>query len=151
MDVSIERLADLPSDSLAPLVAESEQTGEHFVRRLADEWTTGTNRFDKPGEVLFAAWTAGELVGVCGLNIDPYAADRRVGRVRHLYVLAELRRLGIGRQLVAAVIASAQGRFALLRLRTDSVEAAAFYERLGFRRRVGLPDCTHTLELQINA
>jgi GNAT superfamily N-acetyltransferase len=75
----------------------------------------------------------------------------QVGRVRHLYVLTEFRRLGIGRQLVQAVVASAQSRFGSLRLRTETLEAAAFYERLGFRRRVGVPDCTHTLELEIKA
>jgi GNAT superfamily N-acetyltransferase len=150
MAVIIERLADLPPDSLAALVAESERAGERFVRRLADEWATGVNRFDKPGEALFAAGAAGRLVGVCGLNIDPYAADGRVGRIRRLYVLAEFRRLGIGRRLMAAVLAAAQGRFTSVQLRTESPQAAAFYERLGFRRRAGVPDCTHALELESN-
>jgi GNAT superfamily N-acetyltransferase len=143
MNVIIERLPDLPLDSLAPLVVESEQAGWRFVRRLSDEWAAGANRFDQPGEALFAARVGERLVGVCGLNIDPYAADRWVGRVRHLYVLAEFRRLGVGRRLVEAVVASAQGRFASLRLRTESAEAAAFFERLGFRRRLGTPDYTH--------
>jgi GNAT superfamily N-acetyltransferase len=137
MDVIIERLPDLPLDSLAPLVVESEQAGWRFVRRLSDEWAAGANRFDQPGEALFAARVGERLIGVCGLNIDPHAADRWVGRVRRLYVLAEFRRL------VEAVLASAQGRFASLRLRTESVEAAAFFEQLGFRRRLGMPDYTH--------
>ena len=29
---------------------------------------------------------AGEIVGVCGLNIDPYLGDACVGRVRNVYV-----------------------------------------------------------------
>jgi GNAT superfamily N-acetyltransferase len=146
MDVIIERLTDLPPDSLAGLVAESEQTGWRFVRRLSDEWAAGANRFDKPGEALFGARIAGRLVGVCGLNVDPYAADRSIGRLRRLYVLADFRRLGVGRRLVEAVLASARGRFASLRLRTESAAAAAFYERLGFRR-VGYADCTHVVPL----
>ena len=34
----------------------------------------------------------GRLVGVCGLNVDPYLDDPSVGRVRHLYVLVAARR-----------------------------------------------------------
>ena len=56
-------------------------------------------------------------------------------------------RLGVGRRLVRAVVAAARGRFGSLRLRTESREAAAFYEGLGFRP-VCRPDCTHTLELK---
>ena len=55
----IERLQDLPSDALGALVAESEEAGVRFVRRLLDEWTRGANRFDRPGEALFAARVAG--------------------------------------------------------------------------------------------
>jgi GNAT superfamily N-acetyltransferase len=150
MDVIIEQLVDLPLDDLAALVAESEPAGMRLVRRLADEWAAGVNRFDWPGEALFAAWADGRLVGVCGLNIDPYAANQRIGRVRRLYVLSAFRRLGIGRRLVEAVLEAAQGRFASLRLRTGSPEAAAFYEGLGFRRRIGMPDCTHSLEFETN-
>jgi GNAT superfamily N-acetyltransferase len=148
MDVAVERLTHLPSDALAALVADSEQAGWRFVRRLAGEWATGANRFDGPGEALFGAWAGGRLVGVCGLNVDPYAADPAVGRIRHLYVLAEFRRLGVGWRLVQAVMGSARGVFASLRLRTESPQAAAFYERLGFRRQVGVPDCTRALDLE---
>jgi GNAT superfamily N-acetyltransferase len=63
---------------------------------------SGTNRFNKRGEAIFAASAAGALIGVCGLNVDPYASDPRVGRVRHLYVLSGFRQLGVGRQLVEA-------------------------------------------------
>ena len=58
------------------------------LRGCHEEWRTGTNRFDRPDEALFGAWAKGQLVGVCGLNIDPYRGDDRVGRVRHLYVLS---------------------------------------------------------------
>jgi GNAT superfamily N-acetyltransferase len=147
MDVIIEQLVVLPFDDLAALVAESEQAGMRFVRRLANEWAAGANRLDRPCEALFAAWADGRLVGVCGLNVEPYACNPQLGRVRRLYVLAEFRRLGVGTRLVTAVVALARGRFASLRLRTDSPTAAVFFERLGFCRRTAIPDCTHTLEL----
>src|SRR5947209_17682817 len=110
MDVTVERLTELPPHALAELVAESERGGWRFVRRLADEWADGTNRFDRPGEALFGARAGGRLVGVCGLNIDPYATDAAIGRVRHLYVLADFRGRGVGGRPVRAVVAVARGR-----------------------------------------
>jgi hypothetical protein len=83
----IERLSELPSEGFGPLVAESEQAGLRFVRRLAEEWAGGRNRFDRPGGACFAALVDGRMVGVCGLNVDPYAAEPGVGRVRHLTAL----------------------------------------------------------------
>ncbi len=146
----IERLNGSPADRLDALVAESEASGLRFVRRLVEEWVSGANRFDKPGEVLFVARTAGDVVGVCGLNVDPYAAGQDVGRVRHLYVLSAYRRLGVGRRLVTEVIEVARSRFDSLHLRTENPGAARLYERLGFRR-VGAGDDTHVMELSRTA
>jgi ribosomal protein S18 acetylase RimI-like enzyme len=58
------------------------------------------------------------------------------------------RRRGVGGRLVASVIEAARGRFDHLRLRTHNPEAAALYERLGFRRRDDVADCTHVMELR---
>jgi GNAT superfamily N-acetyltransferase len=140
----VERVQPATLDCLTPLVADGERHGVRFVRRLADEWATGANRFDRPGEGLFMAWIEQDVVGVGGLNIDPYAMTREVGRVRHLYVLAAHRRAGIGERLVRAIVDAASGRFEILRLRTSNPEAARLYERLGFAR-VDADDCTHTL------
>jgi GNAT superfamily N-acetyltransferase len=146
-EFSVIRLHDLPPDRLAGLVAESERDGLAFLRRLVAEWESGDNRFDRPGEALFAAVGDGRVVGVCGLNTDPYLTTGRVGRVRHLYVAAECRRRGIGTKLVAAVMLAAQGAFDRLRLRTESESAARFYQSLGFQPCAGEPACTHVLEL----
>jgi GNAT superfamily N-acetyltransferase len=81
------------------------------------------------------------------LNVDPYAAEPNVGRVRHLYVLEARRRLGVGRRLVAEVIQASRGRFDVLRLRTGNPAAAQLYESVGFRRRADVADCTHVMEL----
>jgi ribosomal protein S18 acetylase RimI-like enzyme len=144
--IHCERLDDLTSPDVAVLVAESEQAGLSLVRRLVDEWGNGANRFDRPGEALFGAWVDGRLVGVCGLNVDPYAGDARVGRVRHLYVLNASRRLGVARALMAKVLAAARDRFDTLRLSTRNPAAARLYEALGFHP-VAQRDCTHRLEL----
>jgi GNAT superfamily N-acetyltransferase len=151
MEIAFARLFDLPADAFSPLVAESEREGWRFVRRLADEWAAGTNRFDRPGEALLAAWVDGALVGVCGLNADPYAGDPAIGRVRRLYVLREFRGRGVGNLLVQAVLQSARTRFRSLHVRTESAAAGRLYERLGFVPAVGVPDCTHILVLGTSA
>lgn len=143
----IERVRAAPGDRLGTLVTESEQQGFAFVRRLVDEWAGGTNRFDRPGEVLFVARVGGDVVGVCGLTVDPHADDPKIGRVRHLYVLVSYRRSGIGEQLVADVVEAARGRFDRLHLRTTNLTAARLYERLGFRRTAEGRDRTHVLDL----
>ena len=145
--MDFEHFRDLQWDAVEALVVESEGVGLGFLRRLVDEWASGRNRFDRPGEALFGAWMDGHLVGVCGLNVDPYGASPSVGRVRHLYVLTVHRRLGVGRRLVAEVIRVAAGRFDRLRLRTHNPAAARLYEALGFRP-ADEADCTHAMEVR---
>ncbi len=143
----IEELQELPLDRVRDLLADSEAAGSRIVRRLVDEWADRTNRFDRRGEALFGAWAGGRLVGVCGLTVDPYAGDDRVGRVRHLYVLTPSRRLGVGRQLMTEIIDRAGRRFDLLRLRTNSAAAARLYVAMGFRACAGSDQVTHVLDL----
>src|SRR5262245_38383084 len=116
MKLAIERIDELPLDQLQPLIEESVRDGFRLVRRLADEWEDGTNRFARPGEILLTARRAGRLVGICGLNVDPYVSDARIGRVRRLYVEVNERRRGVGKALVSAIIAEARRSFDLLRL-----------------------------------
>ena len=145
---SIERVNELAPGCLDALLAECEQAGSLIVRRLVDDWASGANRFDRSGEALFAAGIEGRLVGVCGLNVDPYSAEPGLGRLRHLYVLSAYRRRGIGRQLVAEVITAARGRFDHLRLSTGNSVAARFYERMGFRSAEAA-HCTHVLDVNV--
>ena len=147
MRAAIERVIDAPAERLGALLAESERQGFRFVRRLMEEWESGANRFDRPGEVLFVARVGDEVVGVCGLNVDPHADDPAIGRVRHLYVRVSHRRSGIGEQLVADVLEAARGRFARLHLRTTDLTAARLYERFGFRRTGEGRDRTHVLDV----
>lgn len=147
MPAAIERVAGPLPRGLAGLVAEADRAGVSLVRRLVEEWEAGANRFDRPGELLLAATIDGHLAGVCGLNVDPYAKDDAVGRVRHLYVALACRRSGVGRQLVTAVVEAGRGRFDRLRLSTGNPDAARLYTRLGFRETPGIEHCTHVLEL----
>jgi GNAT superfamily N-acetyltransferase len=120
-------------ERLAPLNAEADGDGYRFVARLVDDWASGSNRFDQPGERLIAAVREGLLLGVCGLNHDPYTRQSGVGRLRHLYVCRSGRRSGIASALVRQLLEEARGIFTIVRLRTTP-EAALFYDRLGFGR-----------------
>ena len=102
--IAIERIASLPIDRLSALVTEADATGFHALSRLLSEWQSGVNRFDQRGEALFIATDDRRVVGVCGLNRDPYLSDPTVGRIRHLYVALDHRRKGIGTQLIRAVM-----------------------------------------------
>jgi GNAT superfamily N-acetyltransferase len=146
MVTAIDRFSEPGADCLAALVEESERHGVRFVRRLVDEWASGANRFDGPGEALFVARIAGQVVGVCGLNVDPYAARPAIGRIRHLYVVLAYRRCGVGEALVREIVKAARGRFERLRLSTTNPAAARLYERLGFRPEA-VEHCTHAMEL----
>lgn len=124
------------------LKEESRLEGYWMLVRLADGWASGRNKFLKRGEALFGAWHGRELVGVCGLNIDPYFESRDQGRVRHLFVSARHRGTGLGRMLVETVIDRARRYFAVLNTRAPQ-EAFVFYERLGFHRVEGEEFVTH--------
>jgi len=132
MEIRIEQATALRAE-LDPLVAEAGADGHRFMCRLRDEWASGSNRFDMPGERLMVARSGDRLVGAGGLNRDPYARAAGIGRLRHLYVARDARRQGVGASLVRSILAGARAHFTLIRLRTDSAEAAAFYARLGFQ------------------
>jgi GNAT superfamily N-acetyltransferase len=151
MEIEIQAVTSLPLEELAPLVEESESEGFFPLGRLVRAWQSGENRFDQPGEALFVARREERIVGICGLNRDPYLSDPQTARVRHLYVAITARGSGVGGQLVRAVIQAARGPFTRLRLRTDCPIAARFYRSLGFLATPDDPTSTHAMELSAAA
>ena len=142
---TIVRVRDLKLDALKELRAQSSAEGFSFIERLCEEWASGANRFDAPGEALFLAVNDGQVVGVCGLNCDPYARNPLIGRVRRLYVSRANRHCGIGGALLEAVVACARGHFNLLRVRTEAADD--FYTAQGFRRVASDAEVTRVLQL----
>jgi GNAT superfamily N-acetyltransferase len=129
------------------LAAAAGAEGHGFIARLATEWASGHNRFDHPGERLIAVRDGGALAAIGGVNRDPFLADPRVARLRHVYVHPDWRRQGIGALLARELIATARtAGFARLRLRTANPAAARLYEALGFAT-IAEPDATHGLVL----
>ncbi|WP_445679657.1 GNAT family N-acetyltransferase [Radicibacter daui] len=136
-----------PDDpGFAALLADCTADGNRIATRFAENWRSGANRFDRPGELLLSAHLGGRLAGFCGRNIDPYAGDPSAGRVRHLYVSSANRRHGIGSALVRAVIDGAERYFRHLNTRAPDT-AFAFYEALGFQPVAGEETVTHRLML----
>lgn len=84
----------------ASLKAQSVEEHYNMLRRLEANWLSGENRFDLPGEKLLGVFAREELVGIGGLNRDPFSADERAGRIRHLYLSPAWRGKGAGQQLL---------------------------------------------------
>nr|WP_239454474.1 GNAT family N-acetyltransferase [Bacillus suaedaesalsae] len=120
--------------NLDALIKESEQEGHRFVTKLVRQYVSFENRFDQKGEVLYVATLNDEVVGVCGLNKDPYNEATDIGRLRHLYVLSPYRNLGIARKLLEQIKEEATSTFSIMTLRTSNPVADRFYTRNGFTR-----------------
>jgi len=150
LNIRLERIVELPDD-FARLVELSLAEDFLAMQRLRDDWNSGVNRFNEPGEVAFEARIGSRLIGICGLNRDPYSMSPKIGRVRHLYVDPEFRRRGVGRMLVSRIIECAKRHFSSLRLRTLRADADQFYVTLGFHRVSDRVDVTHELRMPVNA
>jgi GNAT superfamily N-acetyltransferase len=85
-------------------------------------------RFDRPGEVLLAAYSDGVLAAIGGITIDPIVPDAL--RMRRFYVRPAFRRTGIGGEIAQALLKSARS----IRVVTlnAAVESVPFWEALGF-------------------
>lgn len=91
---------------------------------------------DEAKEVVFGAWEAGALVGLAGLSFEPREKARHKATLFGMYVDAQYRSLGLGRQLVAAALDYARSRNGtqLVQLTVTEGNAAAtgLYMSLGF-------------------
>jgi GNAT superfamily N-acetyltransferase len=143
--ISIQKI-QLPVPGIEALHAEAQSESYDFIETLVEEWSTGENRFDAPGEALCGYVEHGLLVAVGGLNCDPFAGRPEIGRIRRVYVRPAWRNQGIGRALVTALVDQARTHFRSVRLRAENAGAARLYERMGFVP-IENPDATHILLL----
>jgi GNAT superfamily N-acetyltransferase len=146
-ELTVVRLDTLSAAEMRPLLDEGLRQGFRFVQTLLDEYESGANRFDSEGAALFGVYDGEMLVGVGGVQRDPYLNRVDVGRVRHVYVLNEYRRQGAGKRLLDALIEHAGEHYTLLTLRTPTAAASAFYEAIGFAHETVIPEATHSLKL----
>ncbi len=145
--ITIRPVEALMLSNLRPLLDESLVEGYGFVQKLWDDYESGKNRFDTGGAILLGVFDDDHLVGVGGVQGDPYLKRADVGRIRHVYILHAYRRQGVGKRLLEELIQHAQAHFSLLTLRTQTQSAAAFYVASGFDDQPVFPEATHFLRL----
>lgn len=131
--MTIKEISKLP-DGFEALLDESVAQNFNFLKKMQEEWISGKNQFNKNGERAFAVFDGNILIGIGGLNIDPYLPNDQIGRVRHLYILSTYRKNGAGKLLMNEIIKTAKLYYPKLRLKTDTAIAAKFYESLGFAK-----------------
>jgi ribosomal protein S18 acetylase RimI-like enzyme len=90
----------------------------------------------RPHDVVLGAFDGAELVGLCGMSVDPRAKTRHRGRVFGMYVPRERAGHGIGARLVDGIVVHAQRCGALdslvLTVTASNAGARRLYERHGF-------------------
>lgn len=128
--IQIIRVSELDEVLIAHLIEESLSQIFRFVERLFQENSSGVNNFDKPGEALFAALLNSRVIGIGGLNQDPYLNDPNIGHLRHLY---------------GQIIHEARRHYRLLTWRADMLSSTRFYQVLGFKTEPNWAHTTHHL------
>ena len=147
--MQIRQIRDLPP-GLDELARAATDEGHQHVARLIGDFKTGANRFDAPGEALFACFEAERPVAVGGLNRDPYLQASQAhpgGRVRRVYVHPDHRRAGVGARLIKTIESHAAKHFDRLQLFTSSCQAGRFYRALGFERVAAAEKVSHAKRL----
>jgi GNAT superfamily N-acetyltransferase len=131
--IRIEQVVGSLPPALTPLAAQARSEGFRHLDRLIADWEAGALRFDRPGEVLLAAYTGPDLVGVGGLTVEDSLPD--AFRVRRVYVGPACRHRGVGRLLVETLLRRVPT--VAVTLNAGNTDAASFWEKLGFARHPG--------------
>lgn len=147
MTLIIKTLDDPLSADFASLAVAAEGEGFAHMRRVIDEWTEGTNRFDKAGEKLLCVYDEGLLVAVGGINHEFSRADWL--RMRRFYVLPQHRGKGVARLLATQLIEHARNHTTTITVHAgvhaSDERAGLFWQAMGFRPLVR-EQYTHILE-----
>lgn len=140
------RIESIDAYDWAEILRESQAEGHNMVNRLLTDFYAGINRFDAPGEALYAHFSGQVLVAIAGLNREMDQSFPRSGRIRRLYVVPSYRGGGLARALVGELELRAASHFDKLTVNVGKLNARGFYERLGFTA-VQRPRITHIKEL----
>ncbi|MEO0900286.1 MAG: GNAT family N-acetyltransferase [Bacteroidota bacterium] len=143
--LEITLVHQIPFPGFSELKEQSKLEGYRFVIRLEREWESGQNTYNQAGEGLFKVVAHHQIVGVGGINHDPYSNDRKIGRIRRFYILPSWRNQGIGTALLEHILRTKGSEYAMIQLRTDSELGSKFYERNGFSKVEHKAHYTHQL------
>ena len=140
VSVQIRRLE--PTDADAALFQEirlealgkaSEAFGSTFEREAGQPLSWFRNRLTT--STMFGAFDGPEIVGMAGLLVGEGQKEAHKGRLISMYVCPKARRIGVGQQLVEAVVTEARQRVELVQLSVvhGNEDARRLYLRLGFQ------------------
>ncbi|MBW3494366.1 MULTISPECIES: GNAT family N-acetyltransferase [Bacillus] len=114
------------------LVQESKEEGFNFLIKLINEYESKRNTFSKTGECLYGIFRGDTLIGIGGLNQDPYTKDNKIGRLRRFYISKDYRRIGLGKLLLKQLLRHAEKYFHVVVLHSDTKQGDEFYSANGF-------------------
>ncbi|MDA1653693.1 GNAT family N-acetyltransferase [Bacillus cereus group sp. TH150LC] len=134
-DIHIQQIEDLMIYEHEYLVQESKDEGFYFLIKLISEYENKINTFNKTGECLYGIFHGEKLIGIGGLNEDPYTENNKIGRLRRFYITKDYRRIGLGNLwnlLLKRLLYHAEKYFKVVVLHTDTKQGDAFYIANGF-------------------
>ena len=133
MNITIHKAEQLPAQ-ITELAKQAQKEGFQLIDQLIEEYESGKNRFDQPGEFLLFVYDDEKLIACGGLNQqwNENEIDARIGRVRRFYVLPKYRKHGVGKQLLQHLEKNARANFSALCLNTDTKSAANFYQKQNY-------------------
>lgn len=125
----IEQLTALPSQ-ITDLRAEALAEGFDHIDALYQQWQDRRILFERPGEMLTAAFIENELAGIGGITED--FIDSSFLRMRRFYVRPHFRRHGVGKAIASYVLDRAMKHSRPMVLHTDTDRGVAFWQAMGF-------------------
>lgn len=136
--LQLVRVVDELPAGFDALQAEAEAEGHRNLTRLAVEWAAHPAGFI----AVLGALDEGVLVGIGALTPEPAPASEPALRIRRLYVARRVRRRGVARTLVNALLQEALGEVRLVTVNAHPA-SVGFWEALHF---APVPDqpWTHT-------
>ncbi|WIL45125.1 GNAT family N-acetyltransferase [Bacillus bombysepticus] len=146
-DIHIQQIEDLMIYEHDYLVQESKDEGFYFLIKLISEYENKINTFNKTGECLYGIFQGEKLIGIGGLNEDPYTINNKIGRIRRFYIAKKYRRKGLGRLLLVRIINDAKKHFNIVVLNTDTVQGDKFYTSSRFVKGTKYMGVSHYLNL----
>jgi len=124
---------DSPPAGIELLGQEDAGAGGGHLTGLVEDWESGESDFSRPEEAFFEVRVGDRLIGLGGISVDPSSTQgSTAGRIRHLYILEEMRRSGVGSALLQVILAHADGNFRRVRLRCDDEAVARWADARGF-------------------
>jgi len=129
------------------LIQESTKEGFNFLIKLINEYESKRNTFSKTGECLYGIFRGDTLIGIGGLNQDPYTKVNKIGRLRRFYISKDYRRIGLGKLLLKKLLRHAEKYFHVVVLYTDTKRGDEFYSANGFVKIGNYKGSSHLIRL----